>query len=431
MLLRLLAPCAVLLTFCVACSAEAPEIQQVPQVIEVVSRMVPDTSGMALSNNTFALNLYKQLAAEKGNVFYSPYSIDSALTMTMAGAKNQTWGEMYCALSLPASRAIAPAGLPYASQWSDPFVHQIAGQLRDQIAKAAEHKDIALSIANNIYPANDFVMKDEFVSTLKQSYGVAVTPVVYPEPGRQTINDWVQEQTQDRIKDLLKPSMVSGDTRLVLVNAIYFKGAWQRPFDPDATSDQAFHLAADQQVEVPMMYQKQRVAYAEDEACQLVELPYAGRKLSMVVLLPKAGQDLDKLMAELTAESWDKRIKQARHREVELHLPKFKLEYEQALNEPLKALGMKLAFTGEADFTLMAEGEDLFISLVQHKAFIEVNEAGSEAAAATAVAVMRTSASIEPQEVPVFRADRPFVYAIRDVESGTILFMGRLADPRG
>ncbi len=398
-----------------------------------------DVKQLAKSNNQFALDLYAQLAGEQGDLFFSPYSIESALTMTLAGAKGQTAGQMYTALRLPGEMSVdGRGGAPVRVEpgvsvaytvWPADRVHAAAGQLAEAMEGTADHESITLAIANSIWPAHNFAMKDDFVATLKKHYGVGVTPVAYPEPGRSKINAWVEKRTNDRIKDLLSPDAVSGQTRLVLVNAIYFKGDWQHPFKPHATRDRAFHLTAEKSVDVPTMFQRGTFNYLEDERGKLIELPYQGGDLSMVVMLPPEGEAVSKIVEDLDAASLDKRLAAAMARPVMLYLPKFKMTYAKALNQPLQAHGMMLAFTPDADFSGMSDESKLFISLVQHQAFVAVDEQGSEAAAATAVVMERLSAMPAERAVE-FRADRPFLLAIRDRATGAILFMGRLTDPR-
>jgi serpin B len=378
----------------------------------------------------FSRQLYAQLRSDEGNIVFSPHSVQSALMMTMVGAKGLTWGEMYCSLALPASRMIPPEGLPYAPYWPDSAAHEVVGRLAAKLAEAGQQQGIDLAIANSIWPAQRFRMHSEFVNTLKQSYGVTVTPTTYPGPGREKINAWVEGKTHNRIKNLLAPGSVDGDTVLVLVNVIYFKGNWHSPFDPNNTWDRPFHLTAEKQIEVQTMYQFARFKYFDDDAKQVLEMPYKGDDLSMVIVLPKRVDGLAAVEKQLDLQAIGEKLSTTRRQKVMVSLPKFKYEFEKTFNEPLQALGMKLAFKPQADFTGMSSADEpLFISLVQHKAFIEVNETGSEAAAATAVEIAK-SIAVHRVQPPAFRADRPFVFYIRHIETGAILFMGRMSDPR-
>ena len=395
-----------------------------------------DAHRLAMSEVTFSKQMYHQLRRDKGNIVFSPYSVQSALMMTLAGAGGDTARQMFAALSLPAAREHVqpipgqspPGG---AANWQLQRVHQAARWLnRKYLTEAAKRPGIDLAIANGIWPAANFPMHDQFVTTLQQSYGVTVTPTTFPQPGADTINQWVEAHTNKLIKNLLAPEMLTEDTQLVLVNAIYFKGNWRYPFDPDITGDRPFHLTADRQINVPTMMQNEDFKYLEDDTKQVLELPYKWGELSMVIVLPKKVDGLAAVEKALDMQTLAGLLGRARHREVSVYLPKFKIEYAKALNEPLQAMGMKLAFTDKADFTAMSpRGNELYVSLVQHKAFIEVNETGSEAAAATAVAVDANSASLDLP--PVFKADRPFVFYIRHVKTGAVLFMGRMTDPRG
>jgi serpin B len=392
-----------------------------------------DIQQLATNQIQFSKGLYDQLNRESGNVFFSPYSVQSALAMTMAGAKNLTAQEMHSALSLPFdlvhARPEPGAPQPWLHYpWPQQRVHKAAGKLAKSIEQAGEHKSIDIAIANSIWPAANFEMKPPFVATLQKHYGAAVTPTTFPEPGRATINQWVEGKTSNLIKNLLPPGSVNVDTQLVLVNAIYFKGNWQSPFVADITRDRPFHLTADKKVDVPTMFQSERFKYFADDTKQVLEMPYKGRELSMVVVLPTTADGMKDVESKLDMVAIGQKLSQTRKQEVNVYLPKFKMSYTKALNEPLQAMGMKLAFTGRADFSGMSD-KPLFISLVQHKAFVEVNETGSEAAAATAV-VLAESAMINQKPPPTFRADRPFVFYIRHIPTGSILFMGRMTDPR-
>jgi serpin B len=247
------------------------------------------------------------------------------------------------------------------------------------------------------------------------------------EKARQTINTWVERQTNDKIKDLIGEGVLSPLTRLVLTNAIYFKGNWASQFDEEATRDEPFTLQDGSKVQVPIMHQRATFGYAETDTLQLLEMPYVGDELSMVVLLPKKIDGMDGLEAELSCEPFWQWAEQARRREVIVALPRFKMTRKVNLERVLASMGMPEAFTRNADFSGMTGGRDLFISAVVHQAYVDVNEEGTEAAAATGV-VMRLT-SVGPDRTPVFRADHPFVFLIRDRESGTILFLGRVVNP--
>jgi len=245
------------------------------------------------------------------------------------------------------------------------------------------------------------------------------------EKSRVTINDWVSEQTEDRIKDLIPPGVINFLTRLVLTNAIYFNAAWLYPFDEDITSDGLFHLLDGSDVTVPMMKQTESFRYMEGENYQAVEMSYDGQELSMLVMLPGAGQ-FDAFEKELDAELFNEITDKLGTNEVALTMPKFEYESSFGLKEALSMLGMEIAFSEQADLSGMDGSRSLFIQDVVHKAFVSVDEAGTEAAAATAVIVGLTAAPAEPVEV---RIDRPFIFLIRDIQTGSIIFVGRVLNP--
>ncbi len=217
-------------------------------------------------------------------------------------------------------------------------------------------------------------------------------------------------------------------TRLVLTNAVYFKGDWVKPFDKKATKEEDFAISAQDKVKVPLMHQKAELGYAEEDTLQLLEMPYAGRELSMVVLLPKKVDGLAELEKSISVDRLDSLLSKLRAREVVTYLPKFKMEASFGLKPTLETLGMKRAFSAEADFSGISEQKDLSISAVIHKAFVDVNEEGTEAAAATGI-MMRATAARQTVQPPVFRADHPFLFLIRETTTGSILFMGRLTNP--
>lgn len=248
------------------------------------------------------------------------------------------------------------------------------------------------------------------------------------EPTRQTINQWIEEKTKDKIKELIKPGRLTTLTRLVLTNAIYFKGRWMSQFKKESTRPESFELISGDKAEVPMMNQAKEFNYSENETLQILEMPYEGDKLSMVVLLPKEKKGIKGLENLLNAENLKNWISTLRQQEVIVWLPRFKMTSEFIMNEALKSLGMVDAFDMKlADFSGMTPDPVLYISEVIHKAFVDVNEEGTEAAAATAV-ITREAAMPEPK--PVFRANRPFIFIIRDKSSDSILFIGRVMDPR-
>jgi len=288
-----------------------------------------------------------------------------------------------------------------------------------------------LRIANALWGQKDYKFLPAFVGSVEKQYGGALRNVDFvtaAEQARQTINAWVARQTNDKIKDLIGPGVLDAMTRLVLTNAIYFKGNWASQFEKDETQDQPFTLVDGTKVQAPMMNQQTRFGYAQTDMLQVLEMRYKGDELSMVILLPKKMDGIKGLERELTAESLSKWLGAIRRRQVIVSVPKFKMTSKFSLAQVLQSMGMTDAFTDRADFTGMAARRELFLSAVIHQAYVDVNEEGTEAAAATGAVVGVTS--IGPDETPVFRADHPFLFLIRDKTTGSILFLGRVTDPQ-
>ncbi len=383
----------------------------------------PDAADLVAGNRDFAFDLYQALREEPGNLFYSPYSISLALAMTYAGARGETESQMASTLNFVLSQK---------------SLHPAFNQLDLELASRGEgvagkdDKSFRLNIANAIWGQEGFEFLDEFLDALAENYGAGMRLVDYvsqPEESRVIINDWVENETEGRIKDLIPKGLINDLTRLVLTNAIYFNAAWINPF-PEGTVDHPFHLLDGGEVRAPMMSrQTNAFGYAEGDGYQAVELPYDGRELSMVVLLPDSGRfeefeaslDADVLLAVTDALAY--------RFYVALTMPKFEFESDFSLAKTLADMGMPIAFAeGLADFSGMNEKEPLFIKEVVHKAFVSVDEEGTEAAAATAVMMAVTSVEPVRERIEV-KVDRPFVFLIRDIETGTILFMGRVLDP--
>jgi len=373
------------------------------------------TSGIVASNTEFAFDLYRELRAGEGNLFLSPYSISAALAMAWAGARGETERQMGQALHFDAGQDAT---------------HEAFQALRASLA-AARSEGATLDVANALWPQQGEALLPEYVDLVRERYGVSITPLDYAaaaEAARATINAWVEQQTAGKIRDVIAPGVLDALTRLVLINAIYFKGNWMHPFSAFATHDAQFHVVAGRDVSVRMMSQKREFAYAELDDAQAVELPYADGELSMLVVLPKAVDGLAALEADLSAE----RLREWRDRlaseEIVVQLPRFEMTAQFRLDRQLSALGMADAFNRSAANFAGIDGrtDRLYLGAVLHKAFVEVNEEGTEAAAATAI-VMPARALPEPP--PVFRADHPFLFFILDRESGSVLFIGRLTDP--
>ena len=377
-------------------------------------KLDPDVATLVQGNNDFALTLYRQIAAKEGNLFFSPYSISNALAMTYAGARGNTAEEMKTTLrfNLAADR-VPPA----------------FGKLIGQLDGDGKPRPFQLTVANRLWGQKDYGFLPDFTKTSKDFYRAGLEEVNFvtdAEAARQMINAWVEKQTKDKIKDLVPPGVLDDKTRLVLTNAIYFKAPWLQPFDAKATKPAPFHLLNGKTIDVPTMQMTRSFLFAAHESFTMLYLPYEGFNQSMIVLLPKKKDGLAELEKQLNAEALAKWMPKLSTHEVTVKLPKFKVTAEIKLNETLKQMGMKDAFVkGKADFSGMATGEKLYISAVLHKAFVDVNEAGTEAAASTAAVIGATS--LPPPAT--FTADHPFVYLIRDNASGSILFAGRLAEP--
>ena len=366
------------------------------------------------SSNQFALDLYSNLREEDGNVFFSPYSISTALAMTYEGARGETAEEIQSVFYFPIDDE--------TRRTSFEAIHNNFNK---------EDADYKLETANALWIQEDYRIIDEYIDTIEKYYGGAATNLDFitsTEDSRQTINSWVEEKTNNKIKDLFPPGSLDIYTRLVLTNAIYFKGDWVKQFNESDTRDEDFRVSGDQTVKVPMMRrtdEEARFNYAETEELQLLEMLYEGEELSMLILLPK-NDDLEPIEESLTFENLDDWKSELRTQQVNVFIPKFTFTTKYSLNGNLEDMGMPSAFTETADFSGIDGTYGLFIQSVVHQAFIDVNEEGTEAAAATGVSVGITSLPPEPK---TFRADHPFIFIIQERETGTILFLGRVTDP--
>jgi len=375
-----------------------------------------DVESLAGGNTAFALDLYARLKSADGNLFFSPYSISTCLATTYAGAQGDTAAQMAQTLHFDTNQ----------NQLAASF-----GELQKQLNDEQEKTGIELSIANGLWGQKDYPFLPAFLDIAEQSYGAHLKQIdfhIHADAARTEINDWVDHKTKGEITGLIQPGVLGPATRLVLVNAIYFKGSWERKFDKLSTTQAPFTVAPKQKPEVPLMNLTADFKYAEVEGLQLLELPYAGGDLSMVVLLPGDIDGLKGVEDLLNAQTLDRWLAQASEQKVAVFLPKFKLAAQFSLATPLAEMGMTDAFSPNANFSGMDGERDLCISAVVHKAFVDVDEEGTEAAAATG-AVMKSMAVMLPRLTPTFRADHPFVFLIRDNHSGSILFLGRLRKP--
>lgn len=381
-----------------------------------------ELADLAAGNTAFALDLYQQLASGQGNLFYSPYSISSALAMTYAGAEGKTAEEMAAVLHFLDDEEKLHTGFNALDQ-------HLEGLAELDIPED-QGDPFQLNIANAIWGQQDFHFKEDFLDTLALNYGAGLRLLDYvqaPEESRQTINQWVSDETKEKIQDLIPEGAITTDTRLVLSNAIYFKATWMEPFDESLTEEGLFYSLDGEEIEVPMMStgSDANFAYLEGDGYQAVALPYLGGQVSMLVLIPDEGTFKD-FEAKFSSEMLNGIISEMAFSPIELRFPKFEFESEISLAKTLAAMGMPEAFSAAADFSGMTGDKDLFISDVFHKAYVGVDEKGTEAAAATAVVMKLTAAPMDPLQLTV---DRPFLFAIRDHQTNSILFMGRFVSP--
>lgn len=378
-----------------------------------------DLAALADGNSAFAFDLYGALRGQEDNLFYSPYSVSLALAMAYAGARGETEVQMAKVLhyTLPQDR-LHPA--------FNTLDQQLAS--RSSGAKGQDGKGFRLKLANSLWGQSGYKFLPQYLETLTRNYGAGLRLADFaqaPEPARLVINDWVKEQTEGKIPDLLPQGAVDPATRLVLANAVYFNAAWKYPFIKEGTREHPFTLLDGRQIDVPMMTQTKTLAYAQGEGYQAVELPYDGDELSLVVLLPDSGA-FGQFEGSLSRDRVEAALMSLQPRPVTLTLPKFTYESSFSLAETLSGMGMPDAMGGGADFSGIDGSRDLFIKDVIHKAIVVVDERGTEAAAATGV-VMPASA---PAQQPVtLTVDRPFVFLIRDAKTGTLLFVGRVLNP--
>ncbi len=415
----------------------APTRDPTPTVIRVSRSSITrdespkaDTSKVAAlvgGNTAFALDLYQAIQGSDGNLFISPYSISLALAMAYAGSRGDTQRQMAETLHFD-----LPQGQLHSA--FNALDLSLTGQSGEE-----DEGEFRLSIANSVWGQEGYGFLPEYLDTLALNYGDEVRPLDFrrnPEGARDRINDWVAGETQDRIKDLIVPGAITPLTRLVLANAIYFKAGWQDSFDENATRDRPFHLLDGDQRDVPMMRQQKQLRYARGDGYQAVELPYEGGEVAMAILLPDSGR-FSEFEGSISGESLEAIVDGLDYELVRLTMPKFEMESAFSLSETLAAMGMPDPFDDQAaNFSAMdgrscqARGDIcLVISDLLHKAFVSVDEAGTEAAAATAVVVGVTRAEpVEPEPIELV-VDRPFLFIIRHLDTGAILFVGRVLSP--
>jgi serpin B len=392
----------------------------------------------AKATNELGVDLHRQLATGDENLCISPYSINSALAMTFAGADGETRTEMARVLHFPNADDVA-ASFSALQKSLEQMSAKTAELAKNSKKFGGPSEPITLNIANRLFAQKSYHFREAYLSFVKQNFGGAFEPLDFvadPSAATQRINKWVADQTRDRIRDLIPGGALDKTTRLVLANALYLKAPWAKEFSQNGTQSEPFFVRG-APVDVPMMRKTTNFGYARREGFTVVSLPYAGNELQFVVLLPDDINGLRGLESTLSGDVLAGCAK-IEKRDVDLHLPKFKLEPPTiTLAKQFEALGMKTAFDrpkGSANFDKMAprtRDDYLYISQIFHKTFIAVDEKGTEAAAATAVAMLAGSALMSPPPPPVeVKVDRPFVYAIQHVPSGVCLFLGHVTDPR-
>ena len=403
-----------------ATSATSGETRSDKERVTNASVSGSDIADLVSGNSAFAFDLYHVLGEKDGNLFYSPYSISVALAMTYAGARGETERQMADTLiyRLPQERL-------------HPAINALDLELT---SREKDGEGFRLNLANAIWGQSGYQFTPEFLDVLALNYGAGMRTVNFveaPDESRMVINDWVAKRTEDRIRDLIPQNGITDLTRLVLTNAIYFKAAWHSPFPEGATRDRTFHLLDGSAVQTPMMTQTASFGYLQGDGYQAIDLLYRGEEMSMTVLAPDEGK-FSQFEVALDADNVSSILKNMRTERLDLTMPLFDFESQVSLKEALKAMGMPTAFSASAaDFSgmdsLTCERDTgcLRITDVFHKAFVSVDEEGTEAAAATAVAMVMSSRP-EPQPVVI---DRPFIFLIRDIETEAILFVGRVVDP--
>lgn len=373
---------------------------------------------IAEANNRFSLDLYGQMQGESGNLAFSPYSVSSALAMTYAGARGQTEQEMAHVLHLP---------------FGQDGTHAASAALRRSLLEMVAVPGGTLSVANRLWGQDEKRFLEPFLHLTHDAYGAELAQLDFinkTEDARRRINEWTLEQTRSMIPDLLQPGVITDLTRLVLTNAIYFKARWQEPFEGNATHDESFYPAPAETLKVPMMRRMGRYPYSQMNGAKLLVMHYTGKRSAMVIVLPESIDGLAGVEADLLSGKLDSSIEAARDADVYVSIPRFRVTSTFSLKGTLSSLGMASAFDQDkADFSGMDGNRDLFISEVVHKTVVDVAEKGTEAAAATAVVMTRGEHAV-PEHPVLFTANHPFLFLIRDMETGCVLFIGRVINPK-
>lgn len=367
-------------------------------------------------NSRFALDLFAKLReGSNQNIFISPYSLSSAMAMVYAGARNDTASEIAGAMSFPVKET---------------DVHRSFSIVRHILASSNPDDGFEIRIANRLWGRQGYQFLDAFLNITREQYGAELAPADFrkPELAARKINQWIQRQTAGMIEDAIDASGISPETQLVLTNAVYFDGKWTTPFDEESTIEATFDCG-EKAVTVPMMHREEKCGYAAVDGLQIVEKPYGNEALSMLILLPeRKPKALDELESALALDKFAEWTSQLKARQVEIFLPRFKINSQFTLNDTFSSMGMRSAFTSQADFSGLNSQDKISLSTVRHIAMVEVHEEGTKAAAATSVVMSRSLPFNQPMAVE-FRADHPFIFLIRDNRTGMILFLGRLVNP--
>ncbi len=399
----------IMATLVTACTHRMSE--QVP----AVQNNETEKQTISMNNNRFAFDLLRQMPVDDNNVVFSPFSISTALAMTYAGARENTMKEMARVMHFQENQ------------------HHFHGQYQQYLQSLMElaEDSICLNIANSLWAQTGYHFLESYFEIIKKHYHSSVFPADFLHNREQAagdINQWVYNETNENIPNLISQDALTRDTRLVLVNAIHFLGEWLRAFDKERTHEDQFYLRNNQQVKTDFMYRGGSLPYYEDDQVQVLEIPYKGDNFSMLFILPQKDVSLEDAEARLDAEFYSGLTDRLKNTQLRVFLPKFKLNTRFDLEHALVNMGMKEAFTMDADLSGMTGQHDLKIDKVIHQAMIEVDEKGTEAAAATAVVVVMKT-SINEEEPKTFRANRPFLFLIKDNAYQSILFAGRVMDP--
>ncbi len=405
---------AVVLSSLLACHQKSVSTSTVTPSEPALRPIEQPDPALIAGNNQFALELYREISTFDQNVFFSPYSISTALAMTYAGARGETEAQMSKVLHFDRDQQA---------------FHPKVRDLLAYIEGLNNGDSVEMTTAQAVFAQRDFDFLDSYMGLMKQNYKAGVQLVDFKkelEKSRLLINDWVAKKTNDRIQNLIPQGMINQLARMVLVNAVYFKGSWSAAFDEKLTSAHSFFLPDGKSLQVPFMKKDNAVfKYYSDEDLQIAEIPYADSSMSLVILLPARQVSFSAFEQKLTSAQYSEWMKALKPEIINLMIPKFKTTSELELSDVLKKMGMPEAFSLQADFSGMDGKKDLMIDKVIHKAFVDVNEKGTEAAAATAVVIRQKTAIVRPG----FIANRPFIMILKENKYDNILFMGRINNP--